>query len=168
MGMGYQIACTKCGYNFTVMFGVGMMFPRAYEKTVQQAKSGELGEEIQNFLLEHPDGAIDVSAVMGVCKNCGRLENITDLSMYLPKENFSPPETQGRWSVAAPFTETKYVSPWDLKTHYELFAEYPHKCKHCGGELEIFTEKDAKHGLSNLKCPLCHATLNMNANLLWD
>ena len=168
MGMGYRIACTKCGYNFTAFFGVGMMFPQAYEDTAQQAKRGELGEEIQKFLLEHSDGAIDVSAVMGVCKKCGRLENITDLSMYLPKKDFVPAETQGRWSVAAPFPESKYVSPWDLKSHYNFFAEYPHKCKHCGGKVKIFTEKDVKHGLSDLKCPRCHNELNINAGLLWD
>lgn len=167
MGQGYKMVCPKCGYEFNASFGVGMMFPAVYDETIQEGKRGELGEELQKFLLEHPDGAINASYVVSMCKKCGWLENIMDLSMYLPKNGFKPNKAKVRWSVAYPGTGIEYVAPWDLsnKEHYELFAKYPHKCKRCGGDVEIFKEKERNY----FRCPHCKIRLqDTGAILCWD
>lgn len=164
MGQGYSMVCPKCGYEFNASFGVGMMFPAVYDETVQEGKRGELGEELQKFLLEHPDGAINASYVVGACKKCGELENLMDLSMYLPKENSKPDKPKGRWSVSMPFDRAEYVSPMDLKAHYELVAKYSHRCKHCGGDVKIFTEKT----IGRIKCPHCKLRLEETGLILWD
>ena len=158
------------------------MFPEVYEETVQQAKLGELGAELKKFFDEHPDGAIDVSYALGLCKTCGELYTVKDLSMYLPKDDFSPAKRQSHWSVAAPFTGAEYVSPTDLKEHYELFAKYPHECK-CGGEMKIFNEDDfqkTRHSMEtsfptfvteirDFDCPCCHGKLLVEGyTMLWD
>lgn len=182
MGCGYDLHCKRCNYNFAVSFGVGFMFPEVYEETVQQAKRGELGAELKKFFTEHPDGAIDVSYALGVCQKCGELYAVKDLSMYLPKDDFSPAKRQSRWSIAAPFTGVEYVSPMDLVEHYELFAKYPHKCK-CGGEMKIFTEdyfKKIRYSVDtdfptliteirDFDCPRCHGKLVVGSGrILWD
>ena len=165
MGVGYDLVCQKCGYSFEAWLGIGRMYPAVYEETVQKGKRGELGEELQKFLLENPSGAIDISCVVGACKKCGELHNIDDLSMYLPKKGLKPDKPKGRWSVSMPFEGAEYVSPMDLKAHYELVAKYPHKCKHCGGEIKIFTEKT----IGRIKCPHCHEKLVKGDKLImWD
>ena len=59
MGQGYSLCCKKCGYNINVNLGVGFMFPRVYEETLENAKAGKLGRNVQQFLKDHPDGALD-------------------------------------------------------------------------------------------------------------
>lgn len=165
MGQGFNMVCPKCGYGIEAWLGVGMMYPLTYEKTIAAAEIGALGEQMANFLQEHPDGAIDASYVVGRCKKCGELENLMDLSMYLPKENFKPDKPKGRWSASMPFEEAEYVSPWDLEEPYELFARYPHRCKKCGGEMKLFTEET----IGRIKCPRCKLRLEETAPpILWD
>ena len=71
MGTAYDFRCKKCGYTISGRFGIGFRFPMVYEQTITAARNGELGKEIQQFLNEHPDGAIDVSNTLAICSQCG-------------------------------------------------------------------------------------------------
>ncbi|MBQ3336516.1 MAG: hypothetical protein IJG80_03845 [Selenomonadaceae bacterium] len=164
MGTGYTLHCKECGYNFDAFFGVGFLFPSVYKETMEAAKNGALGEKLQRFLTENPNGAIDVSNVVSVCKKCGEIENVLDLTMYFPKKGFSPVKPQGRWSVAFPFIGEDYVTPWDLQEHYKVFVKYPHKCKRCGAEVELVTEEH----LEKINCPNCHKSLSVEDIINWD
>ena len=84
VGRMYSFYCQKCKIRIEAKFGIGMMFPTVYRNTVLKAKNGEIGEEIQKFFTENPNGAIDVSYVFGVCSECGQYEKILDLTMYVP------------------------------------------------------------------------------------
>lgn len=179
MGMCYELECEKCGYRFYASFGVGFMYPQVYQETKTAALNGELGEEIQKFLQENPDGAVNASRIFGKCTKCGNLETVPDLTMYLPNEKNPAPKKnpQERWSVAMPFYNADYVAPFDLQYHYKVFAKYQHKCKRCGGDLETFNEDVFKVSETNgklnldspkLKCPNCHAALNLIDLLRWD
>ena len=174
MGVAYEIYCNKCGYGLNVSFGVGMGFPHVYEETINDAREGKLGEKIQTFLREHPDGAIDCSLVLAQCIYCGQCENVLDLTMYLPKENAPKKNSHQRWSVAMPFIGAEYVSPWDLENYYKAFAEDPHTCKHCGGAMKVFSEEYFhRHHKSGLKCkcPNCRGKLNIPKIcpvIMWD
>ena len=182
MGCGYNVHCEQCDYRSQVYFGVGLMLPKVYEETVQKAKLGELGAELKKFFEEHPDGAIDVSYALGLCKKCGAFYTVTDLSTYLPIDDFSPNKGYCPRSVAESFHEAEYVLPRDLNEHYELFAKYPHKCK-CGGEMKIFNEDDfqkTRHSMEtsfptfvteirDFDCPRCHGKLLVEGyTMLWD
>ena len=171
MGVGYDIYCDKCGYGLAhVLFGVGMLFPSTYSETMDDAHSGKLGEKIQTFLLEHPDGALDCSLVLAQCIYCGQCENVLDLTMYLPKNNAPAKNPNQRWSVAMPFDGADYVAPWDLKRHYKAFAAYPHKCKSCGGDMKLFSEEYfERHRHLKCRCPNCRGKLVLGSNLImWD
>ena len=87
MGSGLVMRCPKCGYEFSRMEGIGMLFPMAYEETVQKAKVGELGEELKLFFEKNPHGALNVEQVTLCCDQCGALSNNMDLTMYIPKDS---------------------------------------------------------------------------------
>ena len=159
MGTFMEFKCKKCEYKVSASFGVGFLFPQVYEETIQATKNGELGEKIQKFLQENPDGAIDASNVLSVCYNCGNAEIVKRLSMYLPKENISRIEDDSnrRWSVGMPFYGAKYVDPFDLKKDYKFVLKYPHRCKNCGNKVKIFNEKNVKE----MKCPKCDSIMEL-------
>ncbi len=172
MGMGYKFKCENCGYEFTAFFGVGFMYPKIYQETRTAVLIGKLGKEIQKFLQENPDGEISAEETFGRCTQCGNLENVTDLTMYLPKENSTASRKNDgiRWSGAMPFLDVDYVTPEAMKYKYKVFAKYPHKCKRCGGDMEILVEQwfNRITGNKELECPNCRTTLKLADVLMGD
>ena len=71
MGSGCTWQCRKCNYLFHVATGVGFLFPQVYKETLDKAKNGELGPELEIFFKEHKDGAIDASNTVLCCEDCG-------------------------------------------------------------------------------------------------
>lgn len=155
MGYIYSLCCKKCRYKLDIMFGVGRMYPKVYEQTRNAALNGELGSEIQKFLLDNPDGRISVSRVLGKCGSCGQYEVVPDLTMYLPDKNI-------------PARKSWYLPEWQLGEYYKVFAKYPHKCRKCGGAQEIFTDKDLEERAEELKCPSCNAEMTAKFRGFWD
>ena len=136
MGIIYKFLCEKCGYEFDAFLGMGgFSYWRDYEKIFDKAIAGCYGEEIQKFLKENPDAVIDASNIFVKCRECQYFEVVPNLTTYLPNdENFKPNE------------------------EYKFISEYHHKCKNCGGEVEIFTFEsfNPKNFVGKLKCPNCH------------
>ncbi|MBQ3717897.1 MAG: hypothetical protein II893_00645 [Methanomicrobium sp.] len=169
MGSGRGYVCPKCGFEFVAETGIGFMFPMVYAMTVEKAKKGELGEEIQNFFKEHKDGAIDAESVVLCCENCGHLTTDMDLTMYIPKEKKPEKSEYGRWSVAAPFEGADCVSLSDIEENYTKFAEYPHKCEKCGGRMKILRKDEDDDNDLDLVCPECGTPLEESGMLMmWD
>ena len=162
MGSGYMKKCPQCGFRFSASNGVGFMFPKVYAETVQKAKEGELGNEIQAFFTEHGDGAINAERVTLCCKECGYLSNDADLTMYVPKNNKPEKIEHGRWSVSLPFENASYVSRMDLGQYYTEYAKYPHKCGKCGGTMRIVEDDE------EIVCPQCKIPLETEETILWD
>ena len=140
MGSFYQFQCKRGKFKLQVDLGVGIMFPIVYENVMDSARRGELGEDVQKFLLEHPNGVLDAANVLVKCVDCGQYEIVPDLTMYLPKDDSH---------------EEKSPFGWLLREYYKVFAEYRHKCKHCGGDVEIFKEEDFKRWRNKITCPYC-------------
>lgn len=157
MSEWHVLHCNKCNYNFTASFGTGLDLPFVYEETRRAAKKGAFGEELQKFLTENLEGAIDVSKAVSVCKKCGELENIQIFGMYLPEESFSLIKTIGNLLITKPFTDYGHICARNVEVKYKLVAKYPHKCKRCGGEVTIFPEMPFKH----FECPYCHVEMNL-------
>ena len=132
-----------------------MMFPKVYRDTVLKAKNGELGEEIQKFFIENLNGAIDISNVLGICSECGQYEKILDLTMYIPKKNIELPEKDYHYYM-------------ELEQYYEVFREYPHKCKKCSGNLKIVLHDESKKYKKNILCPNCKKYMIKKFIGYWD
>lgn len=163
MGIGLKFAC-KCGYTFRPSLGVGFMFPKVYQKAIALAREGKMGEELELFLRDHPDGALNVENTVVKCTSCGRYECVPDLSMYLPTGKKSMPK--GIWCAAMPFENEEYVSPAELGTSYILYAPYQHKCRSCGGEMERIDKKTLEE--RGIECPECGRKLKSNGRIHWD
>lgn len=101
MGMGYGWECPDCKYSFGANVGVGFLYPKVYEETIEAAKNGEFGNELKELLSAHPDAAIDPEVVILQCCDCGEYDSRPILNAYVPKEDKQrPPKEKGRrWSV---------------------------------------------------------------------
>lgn len=175
MGRGYLLHCRKCGYEFSANLGVGFMFPRDYQQTMEAGKEGKLGKEVRQFLEEHPDGALDCNIVVLQCSECGKLESAPDLSMYVPGKD-SPAPSSGNWSVAFPHEGTSCVAPWDLD-RYTLVGLYDHRCKKCKGKMKIIKEDEFERLIrgadfdnhpTKMPCPKCKELLWLGEIMMWD
>lgn len=162
MGTGYTRKCPKCGFEFHSSTGVGFLFPKVYAETVQKAKEGELGEELQTFFADHKDGAINAKRVVVCCEKCGNLGCATDLTMYVPNNRKPEKIEHGRWSGAFGFEGADYVSWTDLDEYFVEYAKYPHKCDKCGGTMRILKEDD------EIVCPECKVPLETADIIMWD
>ncbi len=148
MGTIYKFHCEKCGYVLETNLGFDIFeVVELYKKTLTAGRNGEFGEEVQKFLLENPDGEIDCKNILKKCTVCGKYETIQDLTMSLPKKDIFG--RKGR----------------------EIFKKYPHKCKHCGGKVEILTESDIFEKKCNMNCPYCHIEMiedERKYSTIWD
>ena len=148
MGQGGTYKCNKCGYELNAWTGVGYIYPTVCKETTEQAKKGELGEELKKFFEEHPDGKINCEKVLVRCEDCGEYDVVMNLSMYIPKEGKAPND-----------------AIWDLDG-YKKLASYKHTCTACGGKMK--TVKENEEGFYDLTCPECGEALEMGERILWD
>lgn len=162
MGSGATRKCPKCGFEFRSSEGVGFLFPMEYAETVEKAKNGEFGEQLQIFLVEHKDGAINTEKVTLCCEECGNLSGGMDLTMYVPNNKKPDSINRQQWSVAFHFEGADYVSPMDLKEHYVEYAKYPHKCEKCGGKMRVIKKE------KEFVCPECKVPLKTTGVIHWD
>lgn len=151
MGSGKVFKCKACGEEFSATTGVGMMFPTVYEKTVQNIRSGEYGEDWKKFFGEHPDGVVNCEKELLICEECGVPRIEMNLSLYLPKEG-------AKNIPKMPFGN-------DFRK-FTLYAKYPHKCDKCGGACNVV--KSAK--IKRVTCPECGGGMeeDIGGAILWD
>ena len=175
MGRGIELKCSKCRYSFGNNFGVGFLFPQTYQETMEAARKGKLGKDVQSFLVEHPDGALDCDQVLLQCTSCSEMDRGMDLTMYVPKDKSDVYE--GEWSIACSFGGVSYVAPWVLKEQYRLVKPYDHVCRKCGKKMRIIKEEDLVFegqeykGTDmevNVNCPKCHKPMVIGGCLMWD
>jgi len=153
MGNGFKIRCEKCGYEFTAMLGVGMMFPTLYDETVSEIKKGKYGEEYKKFFEDNPNAAVNCERVTAVCNKCGKLDSVMDLSLYLPKD--------------ASVKNAGYVMEEEFESDFKKCMEYDHKCS-CGGSMEII-DLLFKLAARKVKCPKCKSNMQLTPELInWD
>ena len=169
---GYRFSCRRCGYD--VIFGDGVRFgyPVVYRKILDSAKSGRLGEDLRQFLSEHPEGVLDCGTVLLKCERCGILKTGPSLAMYLPKrEGVRLPED---WP--APY-DGEPADPCSLEEDYTLHARHEYSCHKCGRIMEMIDGKAAKalirqatpeRMVKELVCPECGKELYYGRNIIWD
>ena len=163
MGSGCVYKCSACGYSFEASVGVGFLYPDTYQETMAAARRGELGEKVQQFLSEHPDGALDPSDQIACCLSCKRYETVQDLTMYFFPDGL--PEPPGRWSIAFPAEGENYVDPGTMQQQGKIYARYPHRCHSCGGKMKLLK----RFSFQPLPCPNCRGKdLEPTRFIDWD
>lgn len=152
--------CRKCKYEVIHFMGHGAFFENEYEETLEDARKGVLGPELKKFLEEYPNGAIDVEGSIGRCMNCGEYQTVQNLSMYLPPEGVDPNEDLYSERMLIPDL-SKEVQPHlpcfdrdELQRNFRFHANYPHKCKKCGGDLMLLDDSTV------LVCPKCRIKMS--------
>ncbi|MBQ6002536.1 MAG: hypothetical protein IJL18_06755, partial [Synergistaceae bacterium] len=144
--VGYK--CEKCGYRFDAYLGMCFGFLRIYNETVAKMKNGKLGEEAKQFFDEHPDGAINCDRVIMHCEKCGEYDSHKALTMYVPKDGH---------------VMSYSIPSWDLWAgRYTRYADYPHKCEYCGGDMRIVA------GDEPIVCPHCGEEMAKSLVGFWD
>ncbi|MBQ3759711.1 MAG: hypothetical protein II876_09670 [Synergistaceae bacterium] len=148
MGEVVRYECEKCGYRFRLGLGVGGSF---FIETVIKAKNGEFGEEAKRFFEEHSDEAIEAINYEGIimrCEKCGEYESHEALTMYVPKEDH---------------VMSYSIPSWDLwKKGCTKYADYPHKCEYCGGDMRIIASDEP------VVCPHCGEEMAKSLVGFWD
>ena len=156
MPVVYKFICEKCGYEEEIFLGSGgFWYTKSYPQIVSAAIDGEFGTEIQKIFKAHPNAAVSYSKVLVECNNCGKHENIIDLSVYLPKnEGFD--------------NERKLINFLNLDKCYNRVAKFEPKCKTCGGDVKIFDEDNLDLEDVTLSCPNCQSLMTGDWVGVWD
>ena len=161
MGKILYFECNKHKeHNHEFFIGIGMLFPEQYDKIIKQIKKGKYGKEIKKFLEENPDGAINCNTEIAQCPKCGKLKEVPNLSMYVPKDNNEK-------------ADKSYVMSWELKEKYKKVKEYKHVCPKCSSEMKIIKIEYDEYGdivkIGKIKCPECDGSVEWNGDCgCWD
>lgn len=167
MGEGFCWQCPDCNYEFSANIGIGFLYPKVYVETIEAAKRGDLGDDLKELLDVYPNAAINPETVILQCSECGDYDARPILTAYVPKESEQiPPKEKGqKWSVAFPFEGASYVTSYDMEKYYDLYMEYDHRCKKCGGGMFPFPKSRREN---DMICPICKKTLEIVSFYFWD
>ncbi len=113
--------CEKCNKEYVFWNGIGFAYPTKYMEVVEGIRSGKMGDELKQLLLDNPKGVFDISKHVYYCSKCHAWYEDMSLDFYLPKESHEDEET--------------LVAPWDLDhDRYRLVRKNRHICKKCGNK----------------------------------
>lgn len=148
MGVGYEYFCEKCGKEFSVDFGCGMMYPRVNKALLEEIKSGKYGEEMKTAALSNSNVVVDGEKHLFICY-CDYWENTYGLSLFTPKEGVS--------------IDSHFITPYRQRDKFQVLYEYNHQCPECG---ETMIEADGER--IDLRCPVCKSMCSINGISRWD
>ena len=164
MGIGLNFKCQKCGKEYRVMRGVGMMFPLTYERTMEAIKEGRYGEQWKQIVTETSYAAVNAEKEVYLCSSCGSWRTERNLSLYRPNDPEQIRTKQYGIKTVEEWGDVPYVDRDDLKRDYKLIKAFPHKCGKCGKRMRKAKEAEIK----KLPCPRCGTVNSSNGILLWD
>ncbi len=164
MGDGYDFVCKKCKKEYSVMHGIGMMYPTIYQETIEDAKNGKYGSEWQELISSSKYIAINAEREVYICSSCGKWKTELDLSLYRPKDEDAIRTKQFGIKTVEEWGYVPYVFGQDFQAEYDLIKVYAHKCDHCGKRMHKANEEE----LSKLSCPYCGTENTSEGLLMWD
>ena len=124
MGYGYTYKCKKCGHEYSVSSGIGMLYPNICEEELKNIKSGKYGEDWKQASIDcGPDLKIDVIDKTYMCYDCNSWKKQTDITLYKPKEDCAPK-----------YKDVIYYMPGDKG--YSAYKKTVHNCPKCGKKMK--------------------------------
>ena len=153
MGYGYTYKCKKCGHEYSVSSGIGMLYPNICEEELEKIKAGKYGEEWKQASIDcGPNLKIGVIDKTYMCYDCNLWEEQTDITLYKPEEDRD-----------AKRKDAFYYMPEDKG--YSAYKKTVHDCPKCGKKMKELKEKN----LTFLPCPECGQLNEQEADLImWD
>lgn len=163
MGLTCGCKCKKCHFDFAAYVGFGLQYDSVYRKTVEKMRNGAYGQQAQEFFEAFPNGGISCIRVVVQCSKCGHLDNVFDMTMYVPKDDYDPAPNQDIVFAADGIIDPPY---------YEEFDKFHHKCSICGGDAQIvpgFDETLEHKGPEyQVRCPNCLEMMDIELVGCWD
>lgn len=164
MGSGYDFKCKKCQKEYSVMFGIGMLYPDVYQETVADIKNGKYGLEWQQLMNAEEYVAVNAEIEVYICRECKHWKTDLNLSLYRPKDVEAIRNKQYGIKTVEEWGDVPYVVEYELKEEYNLIKVYVHKCEKCGKP--IYKANDTE--IENLPCPYCGTENVPDGICTWD
>ncbi len=164
MGSGYGFKCKKCGCDYNIHCGIGMMFPTVYKSCIDDVKKGVYGDEWKSIASCEKYFAVDASLNLYICNKCNNWNTQYSMSIYKPKSDNDIINKRYGEKTVKELGYVPYVTPFDLKDDYTFIKSYIHKCDKCGHRMH---KVDIDH-LSSLPCPKCGSENNELDMIRWD
>lgn len=164
MGQGYDYKCKKCCHKYSVLPGMGMMYPKVYREKLAEIAEGVYGAELKNLFDNTDYVAIDASRVIYICSTCNRWELGTDVTLYAPNDPERVSREQYGIKTVEEWGYVPYVTSWDLKQNYHVLKRHYHNCEKCGRRMHKASPEEEQ----NLSCPKCGEPNKANDVIMWD
>ena len=169
MGDGKRYKCKKCGEEYWVNLGIGMMFPHVFSETIEDIKAGKYGEEWKNLINSGEYIVPDAESYLFYCKACGTWEVTEDLSLYQPKDLEAIKKKEFGEKTVEEWGEIPYATMADFKEEYNLVKKRVHYCPKCKEEMTRYGNLYKARGILNkLPCPNCSTENKPESMILWD
>lgn len=167
MGTGFELVCSKCGYEHTLCLGPGSGYPEEAEEIIRKIQSGDCGQAIRRVYLSTPDPLVDCESRLFYCPDCCQYESRPALSIYR-----SHPE--GRAAENSRCLQSEHQN-WILRVQaeergLEQVFTFPHSCSKCHKPLLPVQEEDLLEGKQKLVCQNCGKPLSTDSIfcMMWD
>ena len=164
MGQGYSYRCKKCGHEYSVDPGMGMLYPNVFRERLAEIAEGAYGTELKDLIDNTDYAAIDASSVVYICSYCNRWELGTDVTLYAPNDPESIAKKQYGILTVEEWGYVPYVTRWNLEREYHVLKRYYHKCEKCGRRMH----KASDYEEQNLSCPKCGEPNSTDRFFFWD
>lgn len=164
MGMGYAYKCDKCGNEYSVTLGSGMLYPEEYERLTIEIKEGKYGEKLKALFKNTPYAAVDADRFLYLCKNCGHWEVLHDPTIYAPKDPEVITKKKYGEKTIEEWGKIPYMSRWDLQNEYRVLKRHYWSCPECGKRMR----KQRDEFDMMLKCPECNTINYTKGCTMWD
>ena len=161
MGQGYKYVCKKCGEEYDIHTGLGMMFPNVYAKTMKDISEGRQGNSRKDLFKKIPYLAVDAEDYYYECEDCGCWSVEQGLDLYRPKDVEKIKKQQFGEKTVEELGYVPYVMGYDFKTDYVLLEKYEHKCPKCHGLMK-------KRSKTVISCPNCGTKNRPAGGVDWD
>lgn len=166
MGHGIALKC-KCNTHY-IHLGVGMMYPQVFFESLQDARNGKLGEDIQKATEGKQYLAIDAESKFYYCTECGYWEVNGANDLYEPKNTEAYKLVRFGEKTIEEWGEIPYAFGNDFKD-YNLLFKYKHTCPKCGTEMKN-PKTIGKRVLSKIRCQECGGKMEEDGlgMIMWD
>lgn len=166
MGSGFNYKCSKCGKEYSGFLGIGMLFPRDYEKTLKEAKKGKYGPEWKSLISKEDMVAIDAENRVYSCSKCNSWKVEKGLSIYRPLTEKALQDVERGYVIIGQDSGLPYLEPVKFSDSFQLIKHYIHKCDKCGSRMHKASNKE----IDNLPCPYCGGERDKTVDslIMWD